>query len=258
MIPQKLTIEGLYSYQERQTIDFTSLMSAGLFGIFGATGSGKSSILEAITFALYGKTERLSLGDNRNYNMLNLKSDRMYIEFDFYNYDNQHYRAVRELKRNSKKFDTVNIPSNHVIFYKIENDVILPLENVDAEKLIGMTYDNFKRTIIIPQGQFKEFLELKPTARTEMLKEIFNLYRFDLQDRVALLISENKSKFDRLEGQIAGYEDISEENITLAATQLTEESKVLEQLQSSHKDLDEKYQRAKQLMSEFELLNNKK
>ena len=175
MIPEKLTIEGLYSYQERQTIDFNSLMSAGLFGVFGATGSGKSSILEAITFALYGRTERLSSGDSRNYNMLNLKSDRMYIEFDFYNYNNQHYRAVRELKRNSKKFDTVSIPSNHVIFYKIENDVITPLENIDAEQLIGMSYDNFKRTIIIPQGQFKEFLELKPTARTEMLKEIFNL-----------------------------------------------------------------------------------
>ncbi len=258
MIPQKLTIEGLYSYQERQTIDFTDLMSAGLFGIFGATGSGKSSILEAITFALYGKTERLSLADNRNYNMLNLKSDRMYIEFDFYNYDNQQYRAVRELKRNSKKFETVNIPSNHVVFYKIENDVMTPLENVDAEQLIGLSYANFKRTIIIPQGQFKEFLELKPTARTEMLKEIFNLHRFDLQDRVARLINENKSKSDHLEGQLAGHEDISEEKITIVTTQLTDEKMVLEQLQNSHKALDEKYQRAKQLMSEFVLLNTKK
>ena len=57
MIPVKLTIEGLYSYQERQTIDFSELTEAGLFGIFGKVGSGKSSILEAITFVLYGETE---------------------------------------------------------------------------------------------------------------------------------------------------------------------------------------------------------
>ena len=53
MIPEKLTIEGLYSYREKQEIDFARLTEAGLFGIFGMVGSGKSSILEAITFALY-------------------------------------------------------------------------------------------------------------------------------------------------------------------------------------------------------------
>ena len=56
MLPLKLTIEGLYSYQTRQTIDFSELTQAGLFGIFGAVGSGKSSILEAVSFALYGET----------------------------------------------------------------------------------------------------------------------------------------------------------------------------------------------------------
>ena len=84
MIPIQLTIKGLYSYQEIQTIDFTKLTAAHLFGIFGTVGSGKSSILEAITFAIYGKTDRLNLsGDNRNYNMMNLKSDELLIDFVF-------------------------------------------------------------------------------------------------------------------------------------------------------------------------------
>lgn len=84
MIPVKLTIQGLYSYQDRQTIDFGRLTSAHLFGIFGAVGGGKSSILEAITFAIYGKTDRLNLsGDNRNYNMMNLKSTELLIDFEF-------------------------------------------------------------------------------------------------------------------------------------------------------------------------------
>ena len=73
MIPIKLTIQGLYSYQEKQTIDFSKLTQASIFGIFGNVGCGKSSILEAVTFALYGKTDRLNLsGDNRNYNMMNI------------------------------------------------------------------------------------------------------------------------------------------------------------------------------------------
>lgn len=67
MLPNKLTLEGLYSYQERQTLDFNYLNHSGLFGIFGAVGSGKSTILEAITFALYGETERLHSRDSRGY-----------------------------------------------------------------------------------------------------------------------------------------------------------------------------------------------
>ena len=66
MIPIKLTIEGLYSYQQRQIIDFEHLTEAGLFGIFGAVGSGKSSILEAISYALYGETERLNFRIRRS------------------------------------------------------------------------------------------------------------------------------------------------------------------------------------------------
>ena len=82
MIPIQLTIQGLYSYQKKQTIDFTQLTAANLFGIFGSVGSGKSSILEAITFALYGRTDRLNLsGDNRNYNMMNLKSNELLNRF---------------------------------------------------------------------------------------------------------------------------------------------------------------------------------
>ncbi|MGL6129077.1 AAA family ATPase, partial [Chryseobacterium artocarpi] len=105
MIPVQLTIEGLYSYQERQIIDFKNLTDAGLFGIFGAVGSGKSSVLEAISFALYGETERLNMRDKRAYNMMNLKSNSSYIEFDFINYENKLFRATRDFRRNSKKFE---------------------------------------------------------------------------------------------------------------------------------------------------------
>ena len=83
MVPLYLTIEGLYSYREKQEIDFSRLTQAQLFGIFGSTGSGKSSILEAISYALYGQSERLNQRDNRGYNMMNLKSNRLFIDFEF-------------------------------------------------------------------------------------------------------------------------------------------------------------------------------
>ena len=80
MIPVKLEIEGLYSYQEKAVIDFARLTEGKLFGIFGQVGSGKSALLEAITFALYGETERMgSVG--RKYNMMNLRSDKLFIRF---------------------------------------------------------------------------------------------------------------------------------------------------------------------------------
>ena len=105
MIPQKLTIKGLYSYQKEQTIDFSRLMEGQLFGIFGSVGSGKSSILEAITFALYGEIDRLNKNDNRNYNMMNLKSDELLIDFVFDNHDGDTYRFRVQGKRSKKDFN---------------------------------------------------------------------------------------------------------------------------------------------------------
>lgn len=72
MLPVKLTLEGIYSYRERQTIDFTRLTEARLFGIFGPVGSGKSTILEAMIYAIYGTIDRLN--NDVKYNVMNLQS----------------------------------------------------------------------------------------------------------------------------------------------------------------------------------------
>ena len=134
MIPVKLTIQGLYSYQEKQTIDFTKLTSANLFGIFGAVGSGKSSVLEAITFAIYGKTDRLNLsGDNRNYNMMNLKSDELLIDFVFETGKKQtSYRAVVKGRRNNKRFEDVKTLERSA--YQRSNGEWIPIETEALEK----------------------------------------------------------------------------------------------------------------------------
>lgn len=213
MIPVKLTIQGLYSYQEKQTIDFTKLTEANLFGIFGAVGSGKSSILEAITFAIYGKTDRLNLsGDNRNYNMMNLKMNDLLIEFIFETgKDQTAYQAVVKGRRNSKKFEEVKTLERSA--YHNEGGNWIPIEPESLERAIGLSYDNFKRTIIIPQGQFQEFLQLGNKDRTQMMKELFNLQKYELYYKVASLESKNNAHRQNLEGQLQQLGAIDPEQV---------------------------------------------
>lgn len=256
MIPVKLTIEGLYSYQERQTIDFSNLTEAGLFGIFGNVGSGKSSILEAIMYVLYGETERLNSKDKRAYNMMNLKSNLAYIEFDFYNFEQKLFRATREFKRNSKRFEDVKSPT--VVFYEHKEGEWIPLNHSKAEEIIGLSYENFKRTIIIPQGQFKEFIELGAKDRTQMMKEIFGLHRYDLQDKVSSLNAKNLTNLNQLEGKLSGFEEISEEKIKELEQNLIEQTNLNNQVQDEYHHINESFQRLKVLKSDFENLKQKK
>ena len=238
MIPIKLTLQGLYSYQEKQTIDFTKLTEANLFGIFGSVGSGKSSILEAITFAIYGKTDRLNLsGDNRYYNMMNLKSNELFIEFSFETGKEQTaYLAVVKGKRNGKKFEEVKSLDRSA--YRKENDAWIPIEPDELGRAIGLSYDNFKRTIIIPQGQFQEFLQLGNKDRTQMMKELFNLDRFELFYKVASLEAKNNAQRQNLQGQLQQLGAIDpqqvkqyEEQLQLAKTGIAQLRKTLSENQ---------------------------
>src|SRR5262245_18386438 len=80
MRPIHLTMAGLQSYRETQSIDFTTLTEAGVFGIFGPTGSGKSTILDAITLALFGKVERASGGTQA---IMNQAESSLSVSFTF-------------------------------------------------------------------------------------------------------------------------------------------------------------------------------
>lgn len=256
MIPIKLTLEGFYSYQEKQVIDFTQLIQAGLFGIFGKVGSGKSSILEAISFGLYGESERLNARDNRAYNMMNLKSDRMSIDFEFLNFKEEKYRIYREFRRNSKRFDDVK--RGDAVLYQWKEEQWIPLPDLNMEGVIGLSYENFKRTIIIPQGKFKEFIELGGKDRTKMMQEIFGLDRFDLTGKTKALYSTTRQRYDHLQGQLQRFALLTVEQIEEKKTQYKAEEVQLTELTATFKKEQKLFQQLKAVKSDFETFETSK
>lgn len=219
MIPIHLTIAGIYSYREKQEIDFRTLTAAHLFGIFGPVGSGKSAILEAIMFALYGETERLNSRDMRAYNMMNLKANEAFIQFDFLAPgDKGQYRALVKGKRNSKNKEDVKFER---ALYHVAGTDLIPVDPAEITTILGISYENFRRTIIIPQGKFQEFLQLGAKDRTEMVKELFSLQKFDLSFKTSRLQKKNDEAISNCEGRLQQLGDITEDAITVKNEELS-------------------------------------
>lgn len=246
MLPKKLTIQGLYSYQAKQTIDFKKLLESQIFGIFGTVGSGKSSVLEAISFAIYGQTERLNSRDNRNYNMMNLKSSELLIDFECTNQLNEDWRFIVQGKRGVKDFENVKAFTRRIL--RRINGEWKAVEEANPDEIIGLSYDNFRRTIIIPQGKFQEFLQLGDTDRTRMLKEIFNLDKFEFSIQTNSLIKSSSERMENLRGQMLQYDELSPEAIT------QQEEKAAE----LQKELDSKRKIRKEKEDDFTLLEKTK
>lgn len=176
MRPILLRIEGLHSFEEEQTVEFNKLCDMGVFGIFGPTGSGKSTILDAITLALYGKVERAKNGTQ---GIINQNCSEAYVQFVF-QIANKEFIAERTFKRT--KDDGVQSVNCRLI------EKILGEEKVIAEKkkemdtkieeIIGLTGEDFTRAVVLPQGKFAEFLTLQGAERRRMLQRIFALEKY--------------------------------------------------------------------------------
>lgn len=212
MQPLYLSLEGVFSYKTKQEINFKNLTKAGLFGIFGATGSGKSTILEAIVFALYGDYERMNKQDGRMYNMMNLRSNELHVDYQF-SVHTEIYRFTVYARRNKNRFE--DITKHERSAYKLQDGEWIPLESVNAEHILGISYENFKRTVIIPQGKFMEFMQLTATDRVRMIKELFNLNKFELYNQTAALDKKNDEEINKLKGRVEQLGDVAIEKVQL-------------------------------------------
>jgi DNA repair protein SbcC/Rad50 len=169
MRPRELTLRGFRSYAEETTFDFTG---RSLIGIFGPTGGGKSSILDAIAFALYGKTPRV---ERDTKSLINQRRNELHVSLVF-DVDGTTWKAVRSLRRGGQ--------SAHAL-YRVGEDGDEPVADrtremgEKVEALLGLDFDGFRRSVLLAQNQFARFLEATPVERGTVLKGVFGFDRLD-------------------------------------------------------------------------------
>ncbi|MDN4599857.1 SMC family ATPase [Paenibacillus sp. F6_3S_P_1C] len=248
MKPILLKVAGLQSYRETQEIDFTVLTETGLFGIFGPTGSGKSSLLDAITLAMYGKVERAVNGTQ---GIMNHAEDSLSVAFTFELVSaegTRRFRVERRFKRNNE-ISVSNTISKFIETVNGEEQVLadkLADVNRCVEDVIGLKMDDFTRAVVLPQGKFAEFLSLKGSERRQMLQRLFHLEKYG--DQLAIKLSRRVKDNDMVHQSLAaeqqGLGNASKE--TLAETEFLLQAAV-KQSELSRKALDEATKEAEQL-----------
>lgn len=257
MKPIKLKIKGLNSFIETQEIDFEKLTERGLFGIFGPTGSGKSSILDGITLALYGEVARKS----SNYMNTNCSSLNVSYEFQISGSEVKRYVVDREFRRDNRT-GSVRSKSAKIVDITDGAENILEegakLVTEKCEEIIGLKLEDFTRTVVLPQGKFSEFLKLEGKDRRNMLERLFNLQKYgdELSYKLMSKIKAERQKSNVLEGQLKGYEDISEEKLEEINKNLSESKENCEIYKKELKVAEEKFNEAKelwQLQNEFKV-----
>lgn len=187
MQPLTLTVCGFRSYPTSVTVDFTG---KGLTAVLGDTGAGKSSILEAITYALFRETT----WDGRNLGQLIADNcDAMSVEFTF-RHDGQRWRVSRTMNAgnpNAGRHHLTNLDTGE------EVDRAKPVD-ARIESVVGMSCETFLRVGLLPQGRFDQLLTAPRKERTARLRELFGA---DSLTEARRLAEKQKERLDGLIGQ---------------------------------------------------------
>ena len=213
MRPVWMKIKGLNSFLEAQEVDFELLGNQGLFGIFGPTGSGKSSILDGMTLALYGTTARNSA------NFIHVSTDRASVDYIFSVKEKQvkTYQVSRSFRRG--KEGTIRSDGAKFLDLTGEEPVILAdrvgTVNEKCREVLGLSKEDFFRTVVLPQGKFSEFLKLEGMERNKMLERLFHLEQYG--EQLAVLVKNRAARWEgekrEKEGALSRYVSISQEEI---------------------------------------------
>lgn len=180
MKPIKLKMQAFGAYIERQDIDFRNLNKNGIFLITGSTGGGKTTILDAMCFALYGK----STGGLRSWENMRCigAPDELptFVEFEF-DLNKKHYKFFRsQVLYKSRKTGETKIKSENAC-YKQEEDkwteIISGAEsklNAQAENLLGLDCEQFSKVIVLPQGEFRKLLLSSSNEKGKIFEKLFS------------------------------------------------------------------------------------
>ncbi len=181
MIPQKLRFKAFESYVDEQMIDFEKFASGSLFLIHGETGAGKTAILDAVTYALYGET---SGGGREEVRSLHEAARGIATEVEFiFELNGKRYKFFRAIKPSSRKSENL-IYEQNAFYYNGEDFIPFeanPTKKRVAEKakeILGLTLEQFRQIIILPQGQFEKFLTSDSSEKESVLSTIFDAGKY--------------------------------------------------------------------------------
>jgi exonuclease SbcC len=202
MRPLRLDVEGFTCYRERQQpLDFSSL---SLFAIAGPTGAGKSSILDTMLYALYGEVPRI--GKHGIGEFISHGRDTMSVCLDFRISGND-YRVTRRVKRvtNGNLKTTVTLAEVVGGVEKSLADGVKPV-NETVVGLLGLGYEEFIQTVVLPQGDFAKFLKATPTEQRSILQhllrhDVFTRMRDEAEERRKSL----SGRVDVIDGKLTTY-----------------------------------------------------
>ena len=212
----KLKFKNLNSLKGEWEIDFTdsAYKNDGLFAIIGPTGAGKSTILDAICLSLYGKTPRLNSITGSSNEIMNRASTDCFAQTTFA-CEQGVFRASFE-QHYSRGNRNGNLVSPKVEVAEDDTGKVRANTTTQASKtvteLIGLTYEQFTRAVLLAQGQFKKFLDSSANDRSELLETITGTQMYsDISKKVFEQYAKEKSELEKLEFALGNIVILSEE-----------------------------------------------
>ena len=215
MIPVQLTLKNFLSYSDA-TLDFNGLHTAC---ICGANGAGKSSLLEAITWAIWGESRASSEDD-----VIQTGAKEVRVDFVFTSF-NQIYRVIRTRYRgqsSSLEFQ-VDTPGG----FKALTAKGVRATQQEILTHIKIDYDTFINSAYLRQGRADEFMLKRPNERKEILAELLKLNQYDdLEDRAKDLSRSFKAQAEQVERSIESMQTQLQQRLEVAALSTQLEEKV--------------------------------
>lgn len=249
MKPIKLTMQAFGPYVQKQEIDFTLFENKGLFLISGDTGSGKTTIFDAIVYALYGELS----GDIRKPEMLRSQyahpSMDTYVELEFLLHDERYLikRSPEYMRLKKTGKGTTKHPSS-VEFTDFKREKVLTKVNEVRQAmndLIGLDMKQFKQVAILAQGEFLKLLLASTQERTKIFRELFQTSDYSrlqevIHEKAKQAIVKTQQVQEQLELAKGALEELSEEekeNVEQIEQWLNTKTAMLASLQQNEKQL---------------------
>ena len=243
MRPLRLELEGFGPYRTRQTVDFSDVE---LFVLTGPTGSGKTTILDAIAFALYAKTPR---GFKKYTELVHPAAEVARVQLVFQAGDGV-YRVTRAV---GKKSEHRLEREEGGRFRMVPDTEKVKALNERVEGVLGLSFDAFTRAILLPQGEFDRFLKGEPKERRALLASLFGLETLSaMRERANLHREEAAKKLERLEGELLGLSE--EAPLSELRETLSEKRSELKAKEAALKEAEKELARLTKLAEAFQAL----